>query len=146
MTEAIYTKANMFEPVLLADPSFEQRWAIFQADWSDDLDPPLYLALQSLAEHILDRLGRRDTSGLAKVFQVVDRWITNGDAYVSEAAVIGLLESLQNNLGGNDRNYRRADGVTSADVEAYFASATRRWWEKLHRFWEGDVKALHDDS
>ncbi len=146
MIEALFTKANMFEPVLLADPLFEQRWAIFQADWADDLDPPLYLALQSLAEHILDRLGRGDTGGLAKVFQVVDRWITNGDAYVSEAAVIGLLESLQNNLGGNNRNFRRADGINSADVEVYFTSATRRWWEKLYRFWDGDDKALRENS
>jgi len=83
----------MFEPLLVADPSFQPRWTEFTTEWSDEPDLPLYLALGSLAEHILARLKVADTGGFEDIFAVVERWHTEGDAYVSEAASIGLLES-----------------------------------------------------
>jgi hypothetical protein len=46
----------MFEPLLAADPSFQPRWTEFLADWCDEPDLPLYLALSSLAEHLLEPL------------------------------------------------------------------------------------------
>jgi hypothetical protein len=79
------------------------------------------------------------------VFAVVERWHQEGDAYVSEAASIGFVESLQNQLGGNDRS-KGVRGVRASDFEPYLGPETRRWWEKLDRFWGGDIAALRFDT
>ena len=140
------TRAKMFEPMLAADPSFRPRWEEFVSEWADERERPLYLALGSLAEHLLERLGRGDTEGFDRIFAVVERWHTEGDCYVSEAASIGLLESLQNQSGGNDKKFSRRDGVSSAAVEPWLGPETKRWWDKLYRYWEGDDRALHFDT
>lgn len=93
----------MFEPLLIADPSFQPRWTEFVVEWSDEADLPLYVALSSLAQHLLGRLETGDTAGFDRVFSVVERWHTSGDAYVKEAASIGFLEDLQNLSGGSDK-------------------------------------------
>ena len=64
---------------------------------------------------------------------------------MSEAATIGLLEALQNVLGGNKRN-KGFRGVRASDIEVYLGPETRRWWNKLYRFWHGDSKALSFDT
>jgi hypothetical protein len=143
----LITRSDMFEPLLVADPSFRSRWDTFLAEWSEEEETkedglPLYLALNSLAEHLIQRLGAGDSGGFDAVFDVVERWHVEGDAYVSEAASIGLLESLQNQLGGNDRRYRTRKGVRASDVERWLQPETRKWWDKLYRFWGGDDRTL----
>ena len=135
----------MFLPLLKADPSFEPRWRDFVAEYHDEPEVPLYIALGELAEHLIERQQRGDTQGFDELFDVVERWHTEGDSYVSEAASIGFLESLQNLLGGNDR-HKDVRGVRASDFEPYLGPETRRWWEKLYRFWEGDTDALKFDS
>jgi hypothetical protein len=138
MSDPNITRATMFEPLLVADPSFQPRWMEFLAEWDDEPDPPLYLALGSLAEHLLGRLKARNTEGFDRIFAVVERWHTEGDAYVSEAASIGLLESLQNQSGGSGRR--------TTTVEPWLGPQSKCWWDKLDRFWDGDAKALRFDS
>lgn len=82
----VFTRDTMFGPLLAADPSFRGRWEAFVAEWADEGDLPLYLALGSLAEHLLERLARGDTEGFDRIFTVVEQWHTQGDTYVSEAA------------------------------------------------------------
>ena len=138
MSDRLLTSTNMFEPLLAADPSFQSRWTEFLAEWGDEPDPPLYLALSSLAEHLLQRLVNNDTENFGAIFAVVERWHVEGDAYVAEAASIGFLESLQNRSGGSLRK--------AATVERWLGPETRRWWMKLDQFWKGDVKALEAGS
>lgn len=138
MAEPTITCETMFEPLLVADPSFQTRWAEFLAEWRDEPPLPFYLALSALAEHLLHRLRNNDTNGFDRVFAVVERWHTEGDAYVSEAASIGLLEALQNLSGGSGRR--------SIHIEQWLGPESRRWWDKLDRFWEGDGKALRFDD
>ena len=138
MAAPTITRDTMFEPLLAADPSFQPHWNEFLAEWDDEPDLPLYLALGSLAEHLLQRLMENDTEGFDSIFAVVEDWHTNGDSYVREAASIGLLESLQNHSGGSDRR--------TTTVEPWLGSESKLWWDKLDRFWEGDEKALRADS
>ena len=137
--------SEMFAPLLEADPSFESRWQRFLADYGNEPDPPLYIALGELAEHLIQRRQRGDTEGFDNIFNVVERWHTEGNSYVSEAASIGFLESLQNLLDGDGRGIS-VQGVRAADFEPYLGPESRRWWEKLYRFWEGDTAALRFDS
>lgn len=138
MTEPLITRETMFDPLLAADPSFHPRWAEFLREWEDDPPPPIYLALSSLAEHLLDRLRDGDTHGFDRVFAVVEQWHTTGDAYVSEAASVGFLEAVQNLSGGGHGR------VTT--VEPWLGPVSKRWWDKLDRFWSGKAEALRFDS
>ncbi len=138
MAASRLTRDKMFEPILVADPSFNARWADFIAEWGDEADPPLYLALGSLAEHVLQCLEAERTERFDAIFAVVERWHIDGDAYVSKAATVGLLESLQNLSGGSDRK--------AVTVERWLGPESKRWWDKLNRFWDGDRHALSSDG
>ncbi|MFC3694752.1 DUF7674 family protein [Chenggangzhangella methanolivorans] len=124
----------MFDPIFSADPSFRPRWVAFTAEWSDEAEPPLYLALAELARHVVECLNAQRTENLDAIFAVVEPWHADGDAYVREAATIGMLESLQNLLGGDDRG--------GSAVEAWLGPESKRWWDKLDRFWAGNSDAL----
>lgn len=139
------TRSKMFEPLLEADPSFHARWEAFCAEWGDEPEPPLYLALFSLAEHMADHLKTGGSTTLDKIFAVVERWHTEGDAYVSEAATIGLLESLQG-IGSGALKRAIFGGVRSRDFEQWMRPETMRWWKKLYRFWGGETRALRFDT
>ncbi|WP_104663329.1 DUF7674 family protein [Ensifer adhaerens] len=126
-------RSNMFEPLLQADPSFAETWAAFQEEWRDDDEPPpLYLALAELARHLIRKLEAGDTPGFRAVFDVVERWHIHGDAYVKEAATVGLLEDLQNG------NFHR---VTSPDdFLPWLAPETLGWWIQIRQFWAGEPR------
>jgi hypothetical protein len=132
MTQQAINHANMFEPLLEADPSFQPHWEAFLADYGEDAELPLYIALWSLADHIQAHLEAGRSQVLDSIFSVVERWHLEGDHYVSEAATIGLLESLQG-IGGDYGQWMRPE--------------TARWWNKLNRFWDqGDDSALRFDT
>lgn len=135
----------MFDLLLEADPSFGPRWEAFLSEWRDEPDPPLYLALSSLANHMADHLKAGRTSPLDRTFEVVERWHVEGDAYVSEVATVGLLESLQG-IGTGAFKRMILGGTRSADFEQWMRPETLRWWNKLDRFWRGDSGALHHDA
>ncbi|MGE3347495.1 MAG: hypothetical protein AB7I35_08675 [Ramlibacter sp.] len=89
---------------------------------------PLYIALGDLARYIasLERRGTEDE--LQEIFEAVERWHTEGDEYVKEAATIGLLEDLQN-----------ASVVGDADPSRftrYLGPESKHWWVKVDTFWK----------
>ena len=106
--------------------------------YEPDDEPPLYQALGSLAQHLLLCLEAERTERFDAIFAVVERWHVDGDAYVAEAATVGLLESLQNMSGGSDRG--------RATVERWLGPESKRRWDKLDRFWTGDRQALSSDG
>jgi hypothetical protein len=133
------TKDQMFDPLLRACPSFAPTWRSFLNESIEHPkeDPLYYIALGDLATHLVERFRSGDTEEFTRTFRVVERWLCEGDHYVREAAVIGLLEGIQNNAGRS--------GVESADFERWFLPETRVWWAKLNRFWSGDPSALQKD-
>ncbi len=141
----VISKATMFAPLLEADASFQSEWDAFCDDWRDEIDPPLYIVLGNLARHILARLQTNNLAGLDGVFDVIERWHIDGDAYVKEAATVGLLEGLQNDLSHLEAEWKEGDGPTPI-VEPWLRPESRKWWDKLNRFWEGDPTALRNDE
>lgn len=128
MPTFVFDRSKMFEPLLQADPSFLRAWKEFLATYlPDGEDPPLYLALNELARHLIAQIESGDTSRFDAVFDVVERWHLSGDDYVKEAASAGLLEDLQN---GN--LYREAQ---PEDFIPWLRPETRKWWIKVHEFW-----------
>ena len=129
----------MFEPMLSACPSFEPTWREFaqDAERSPNEDPLYYVLLGDLARHLLALQAAGSTDELPAVFEVVERWHTEGDDYVKEAATIGLLEGIQNNASHRDFD----TGV----FETWLKPETKKWWLKLNRYWDGDIEALRND-
>ncbi|CAH1672503.1 MULTISPECIES: hypothetical protein [unclassified Chelatococcus] len=90
------TRADMIPLLIAADPSLEPQWRLFQEEWANDPEPPLYIALGELAHHVSGKLERQDTDLMPAIFAVVERWLADGDPYVQNAAAAGFLEDLQN--------------------------------------------------
>ncbi|HKO90043.1 MAG TPA: hypothetical protein VJU61_02760 [Polyangiaceae bacterium] len=120
-------KQDMMQPLLHACPSFQADWGAFLDEWSEDEEKPVYLALGQLARHLISMLVADDAQGLERALSVVERWRLEGDAFVREAATVGLLEDLQNaNLH---------DSTSPTDFERFLLPESLRWWRKVERFW-----------
>jgi hypothetical protein len=124
---AMLDRDHMLEPMLAACPTFKPVWDAFVNEWADEPELPEYIALGALARHLIGMLTAQDTEGLTRAFAVVERWHLDGDAYVREAATIGLLEALQNDSLHVE--------TTPKQFEAFLLPETRRWWDKVERFW-----------
>jgi len=96
--------------------------------------PGCYTLLGELASIVVARVEEGDTSDFKTIFAEVERWHYYGDSYVREAATIGFLENLQNLLGHKE--------LSQELIESWLGSRSLAWWERLNRFWSGDVLAL----
>lgn len=119
----------MMRAILAASPSFEPVWRAFLAKWQGQPEGlPIYLVLSDLARHIATLLDHGTDSELREIFRVVEEWHLHGDAYVRNAATVGLLEDLQNTT------------VVGVDVPTrclgYLGPESLRWWRKVESFWE----------
>lgn len=120
---------EMLPLVVAADLTFAPAWQRFLDEWGKETELPLYLALGDLADHLILQLDRGDTDRFPAVFDVVERWIVDGDAYVVNAAVVGLLETIQNIC---------SHGTKSADrFLPWLEPKSKAAWEDLNSFWHG---------
>lgn len=134
---SVIEKDEMMAPMLNASPSFQEHWQQFLTEWVDNPIPhegggdgslPYYLALSDLADHLIVKLETNDTKEFAAVFEVVEDWIVRGSHYVSEAAVVGLLEDLT-----NERRYFKRQ---VSDFVPWMGPTTRTWLPEVVEFWE----------
>jgi hypothetical protein len=117
-------------PILLGVcPSFCQRWKEHKAFY--DKEDLLYLDLSEFARHLIELYQGSQTGEFAEVFNAVERLHLEGDEFVREAAVIGLLEGIQN-IAGNS-------GVDPESFFTYLQPKSRKWWRQLNDFWNGKI-------
>ena len=122
--------AEQMMPLLLeACPSFQALWDGHLKDYEE---PLIYVALGDFARHLLALYQRRDTEVFPEVACVIERLHVEGDAYVREAATIGLLEAIQNNWTHNE--------VDPEKFAHYLLPESTRWWRSLNNFWSGKSK------
>lgn len=129
-------KEQMFEPMLEACPSFVPEWTAFCSDFQAEIKdgfPCEYIALAALARHLRALHESGTTGEFHAVFEVVERWHCEGEHYVKEAATVGLLEDLQN------------DEARGEVFKPWLLPESKKWWDRLIRFWDGDVRALRDE-
>jgi hypothetical protein len=122
-------KNEMMSLLLDACPSFRPAWEAWlgtRAASADDL--PLYLALAEFARHLIGLLERVETASFPFIFQTVERLQTEGEDYVREAAVVGLLEELQN------RNLHQ-HGTDPEQFRPYLGPESAAAWDELYGFW-----------
>jgi hypothetical protein len=125
---ATITKHEVMPILLEACPSFREPWqayltsAIYEAGL-------LYVDLGEFACHLVELLREGALQEFPAVFNAVESLHVDGDAFVKEAATIGLLEGIQN-VAGNT-------GVDPAAFVPFLRPETAYWWEELNGFWDG---------
>jgi hypothetical protein len=123
------TREQVMPLLVDACPSFTEKWKEQQALFPDE--PLLYLDLAEFARHLIELHANAQTQELALVFEVVERLHFEGDHFVKEATVIGLLEGIQNNVGDK--------GIAPEAFIIYLKPESKRWWRQLNDFWSGKI-------
>lgn len=131
-------KDEMLPLLVAASPGFKKAWEDFQNEGLDEQgELPLYVILSDYARYLIEKLSRNDTSDFGTIFKTVEHLHTDGDPYVKNAVTVGLLESIQNNMGHL--------GKDPKGFCAHLGPESLRWWEKLNEFWSMG-RLMTDDS
>jgi hypothetical protein len=67
--------------------------------------------------------------------ELTERLIADGEIYVHNLAVVGILEDLQNSTV-------HSNGVSPSDFETCLRPWSRWWWEEVHLFWAGKIPRI----
>lgn len=118
-------KEHMMGLLMGACPSFSLP--------QDDRDL-LYVLLGDFAEHLLQLQSKGCTDEFPAVAKVIERFYTEGDSNVREAATVGLLEGVQNVWDNND--------VNPELFGRYLLPASTEAWKRLNDFWDGKGGSL----
>lgn len=98
-------------------------------EWEGELEQPLYLALASVACHLIGQLKAGETDNFPAAFYVVEQWHLQSDSYVREAASVGVLEDLA--------KHEPSRGHGTCGLPAVAAAQSKRWLAKVEGFWSG---------
>jgi hypothetical protein len=120
---------EMMRLLLDACPSFRLEWDAFVSEWEDEQpDLPLYIALAAFVRHLMVVYKRGELEVLREVFPVVERLQVEGDEYVRNAAIVGILECLANwNMHGTTK---------PKQFIPFLGPASQAWWEEYGDFEE----------
>ncbi|XUU60003.1 DUF7674 family protein [Erythrobacter sp. HA6-11] len=131
------TRAEFFDDMIEACPTFQGAWLRFNDEWKDnsilfedrgDGTLPHYLLLSELANHLIEMLERGDTIRFPAIFEVIEDWVVCGEHYVSEAAVVGLLEDLT-------AIHRYSTAHPSMFIP-WLGPESKKWWSEVIDFWK----------
>jgi hypothetical protein len=93
--------------------------------------------LGAFARHLLKLHRAKQTADFPAVAQLIERLHVEGDAFVREAATIGLLEGIQN-VWSND-------GVNPEEFCPFLLPESLKWWRSLNNFWDGKIRFVGED-
>jgi hypothetical protein len=135
-------------------PAWEQEcreWDLNPADGMElqtaitvhpDPNPQLYLHLPRLVwEYLIAHYAVGRTGHFPAIFDLIERCIVEGDKddrYVSEFAVIGVLEDLQGAV--------LRKGLPDDAFFPWLGRESKEAWNDLHRFWGTGPSAADDSS
>jgi hypothetical protein len=129
LSDVMITKEQVMLLLLEACPSFTEKWEEHRAFYDDE--DLLYVDLGEFAHHLVELHKTNQTSEFPAVFDVIERLHLEGDAYVKEAATIGMLEGIQN-VAGNT-------GANPEVFVQYLKPESAKWWRQLNDFWDGKI-------
>jgi len=122
------TKENIIPNMIQALPGFQSNVDAFLAEWqvSED-EPPLYVLLSEFARYLIGMLEVGNSTALSSAFMLIEEWQKQGNSYVVEAVIIGVLECLQ--------NPSLHQCTSPKQFEKFLGEKSRLAWEKLNSFW-----------
>jgi hypothetical protein len=98
----------------------------------------VYVHLGDFSDHLVSVLSAGDLREVATTCRAIEELHVQGDAYVSEAATIGLLEGVQ--------NHAEHAGVPLDDFVALLGPVSLSWWRGLVEFWEGRAPVVRSTN
>lgn len=117
-----------------ACPSFITILDAHRAEYEEEL---VYLELAEFSSHLMYLHYNGQTQDFGAIFDVVELLHLEGDHYVKEAATIGFLESLQNNVD--------SEGLNPNTFVEYLRPESLFWWGRLNDFWVGKAPYVYDN-
>lgn len=116
---------------------FSKLWKEFTDEWSNEPeDLPHYLLISDVVRKCSKMLAEGEKHNVDRVFEVVERWLVEGDPYVREAATVGFIEDLQ--------NVNLHDGTEPRDFIQFLGPESSYWWTKVERFWSHGEPLVDD--
>ena len=122
-------KEQMLPMLVETCPSFAEKWVEHKKEYADEENYLPYIALGEFARHLIELEKQNEKSEFENVLELVEKFHIEGEHYVKEAVVIGLLESLQNNLGSDSDKFMK-----------YLKPETLKCWNELNKFWNGKIR------
>lgn len=131
-------RAEVMEILIESCPSFQTRWEEHLQDiWDRESESILYTDFSVFASYLSELVIIRDFREFTDVLDRVELLLHEGDSFVKEAVVVGLLEDFQ--------NYLLSKGYDLSLIEKYLKSETKKHWLELIKFWNGEIPSLGSD-
>ncbi len=124
----VIIKPEAFALLLEACPDARNEWEEHLLECEGE-DMP-YMGMAVFARHLVELANQEKTESFPAVFRVIEQLIVEGDEEVRGLAVVGLLESIQNN----------ASWTESGDKVflQWLHPTSRAAWRELEELWSGE--------
>jgi len=126
------TRDGALETLISVFPNLKWQWESYKETEYQNYDEERldYVDIGEVIRYIVEKKKCNDTSRFDEFFNRVETILVNGDDYAKEFMVIGLLEGIQN-VCGFDVDYY-------SGFNDWLKPETKRAWEELIDFWEGE--------
>lgn len=129
---------EVMELFISACPSFEERWKVHLQDiWDRNSESILYTDLSEFARHLTELVINNELNEFENVFRLTERLLGEGDSFVQEAIVVGLIEDFQGDLERNGYNLKT--------FEKFLEPETQQYWTKVIKFWDGEIPYIDNN-
>ena len=120
------TRAQLLPLLAEACPPYQADFDRFRTEFADD-ERFVYIAFTEFARSLSRAMAARDEQTIRRVFDVLERFITEGDAEVQEAAVVGIIKNLQ--------NVNLHEKTPPDDYVPFLRPESQHWWGRVKTFW-----------
>jgi len=136
--EFVIGRDEVMELFISACPSFEERWKVHLQDiWDRNSESILYTDLSEFARHLTELVINNELNEFENVFRLTERLLGEGDSFVQEAIVVGLIEDFQGDLERNGYNLKT--------FEKFLEPETQQYWTKVIKFWDGEIPYIDNN-
>lgn len=126
-------KQQIFPMLLQACPSYLNRYeAYIEKNYEIEEERLLYVDIGDFTAYMIECYAKRKTDEFDEAFDAIERMLVHGDSYVQDFAVVGILETLQNQLLDKE--------IELNEFEPLLQPESKAAWRHLIDFWNGKVQ------
>ena len=119
-------------------PSFLKKWENHLHDiWDRNSESILYTDFAEFDRHLTDLVIEKEYGEFEAIFELVEQLLSEGDSFVQEAVIVGLLEDFQTGLESN--------GYDLKSFEKFLKPETKKYWIKVIKFWSGEIPYIDNN-
>lgn len=115
-------------------PTFAEKWQEHKEEYKDEENYLPYVALGDFSRHLFELERQNKTENFERIFDLIERFHFEGNDYVQNAAVVGLLENLQNFGEEND--------FENQPFLKYLKPESLKWWNQVRKFWTSEIQYI----